>query len=173
MCISLVKRGVAGARQISGLSSPVGTGVGCRHPRTDVLGNFSRPHSTSSGQALRAEAMLSPYPSRMAARLFLELLSTECRLFLFTSSGWTLLPCGYVMGVHGALVAGIPGLKSETWGTLRVFPTRRVQAIMYRPTKVGPSGVVPFQRVHSVIYRRAVQKLEEDFANSRWEVVLS
>ena len=30
------------------------------------------------------------------------------------------------MGVHGALVAGIPGLKSETWGTLRVFPTRRV-----------------------------------------------
>jgi hypothetical protein len=22
------------------------------------------------------------------------------------------LPCGYVMGVHGALVAGIPGLKS-------------------------------------------------------------
>jgi hypothetical protein len=35
------------------------------------------------------------------------------------------------MGVHGALVAGIPGLKSETWGTLRVFPTRCVQAIMY------------------------------------------
>jgi hypothetical protein len=30
-----------------------------------------------------------------------------------------LLPCGYVMGVHEALVAGIPGLKSETWGTLR------------------------------------------------------
>jgi hypothetical protein len=49
-----------------------------------------------------------------------------------------LLPCGYVMGVHGALVAGIPGLKRETprhagagWGTLRVFPTRCVQAIMY------------------------------------------
>ena len=32
------------------------------------------------------------------------------------------LPCGYVKGVHEALVAGIPGLKSETWGTLRVFP---------------------------------------------------
>jgi hypothetical protein len=32
------------------------------------------------------------------------------------------LPCGYVMGVHGALASGIPGLKSETWGTLRVFP---------------------------------------------------
>jgi hypothetical protein len=26
------------------------------------------------------------------------------------------------MGVHGALASGIPGLKSETWGTLRVFP---------------------------------------------------
>src|ERR1700688_4103865 len=49
-----------------------------------------------------------------AARLFLELLSTECPSVLFTSSGWMLLPCGYVMGVHGALVAGIPGLKSET-----------------------------------------------------------
>jgi hypothetical protein len=32
------------------------------------------------------------------------------------------LPCVYVMGVHGALASGIPGLKSETWGTLRVFP---------------------------------------------------
>jgi hypothetical protein len=32
------------------------------------------------------------------------------------------LPCGYVTGVHGALVPGIPGLKSETWGTHRVFP---------------------------------------------------
>jgi hypothetical protein len=32
------------------------------------------------------------------------------------------LPCGYVMGVHGALASKIPGLKSETWGTLRVFP---------------------------------------------------
>jgi hypothetical protein len=32
------------------------------------------------------------------------------------------LPCGYVMGVHGAMASGIPGLKSETWGTLRVFP---------------------------------------------------
>jgi hypothetical protein len=32
------------------------------------------------------------------------------------------LPCGYVMGVHGASASGIPGLKSETWGTLRVFP---------------------------------------------------
>ena len=32
------------------------------------------------------------------------------------------LPCGYVTGVHESLVAGIPGLKSETWGTLRVFP---------------------------------------------------
>jgi hypothetical protein len=42
---------------------------------------------------------------------------------------WNTLPCGCVMGVHGALVAGIPGLKSETWGTLRVFPTRRVQAL--------------------------------------------
>ena len=30
------------------------------------------------------------------------------------------LPCGYVMGVQGASVTGIPGLKSETWGTLRV-----------------------------------------------------
>jgi len=44
---------------------------------------------------------------------------------------WNTLPCGYVMGVHGALVAGVPGLKSETprhagagWGTLPVFPTR-------------------------------------------------
>ena len=37
-----------------------------------------------------------------------------------------LLPCGYIMGVHGALVAGIPGLKSETWGTLRVFPVSLV-----------------------------------------------
>src|SRR6267142_556530 len=41
-----------------------------------------------------------------------------------------LLPCGYIMGVHGELVAGIPGLKSETprhagagWGTLRGLPT--------------------------------------------------
>jgi hypothetical protein len=32
------------------------------------------------------------------------------------------LPCGYVTGIHEALVAGIPGLKRETWGTLRVFP---------------------------------------------------
>jgi hypothetical protein len=31
------------------------------------------------------------------------------------------------MGVHEALVPGIPGLKSETWGTLRVFPTRWVR----------------------------------------------
>jgi hypothetical protein len=42
------------------------------------------------------------------------------------------------MGVHGALVAGIPGLKSETWGTLRVFPTRCVQA--FRETSF--SGVM-------------------------------
>jgi hypothetical protein len=39
---------------------------------------------------------------------------------------WNTLPCGYVMGVHGALVAGIPGLKGETWGTHRVFPTGRI-----------------------------------------------
>jgi hypothetical protein len=26
------------------------------------------------------------------------------------------------MGVHEVWVAGIPGLKSETWGTLRVIP---------------------------------------------------
>jgi hypothetical protein len=116
-----VKRGVAGAGEMSGWSSPVGTRAGCRHPRTDVLGNFSRPCGL--------KPCFSPYPSRMAARLFLELLSTECRLFLFTSLGWMLLPCGYVMGVHGALVAGIPGLKSETWGTLRVFPSRFVQAV--------------------------------------------
>jgi hypothetical protein len=25
------------------------------------------------------------------------------------------------------MVAGIPGLKNETWGTLRVFPTQGVQ----------------------------------------------
>jgi hypothetical protein len=31
--------------------------------------------------------------------------------------------CGYVKGIHEALVPGIPGLKNETWGTLRVFPT--------------------------------------------------
>ena len=37
------------------------------------------------------------------------------------------LPCGYVMGVHGALASGIPGLKSETWGTLRVFPLALVE----------------------------------------------
>jgi hypothetical protein len=30
------------------------------------------------------------------------------------------LPCGYIMGVQEALVTGIPGLKSEAWGTLRV-----------------------------------------------------
>jgi hypothetical protein len=77
------------------------------------------------------------------------LLSTECPSVLFTSSGWMLLPCGYVMGVHGALVAGIPGLKSETWGTLRVFPTRCVQAIMYglKPNSLsvlyGPTDFVP------------------------------
>jgi hypothetical protein len=58
---------------------------------------------------------------RRAARLFLELLSTECPFVSVHQLGVTLLPCGYVMGVHGALVSGIPGLKSETWGTLRVF----------------------------------------------------
>ena len=31
------------------------------------------------------------------------------------------LASGYVMGVHDALVLGIPGLKSETWGPSR-FP---------------------------------------------------
>jgi hypothetical protein len=31
-----------------------------------------------------------------------------------------LCPCGYVTSVHEVWVAGIPGLKSETWGTLRV-----------------------------------------------------
>ena len=35
---------------------------------------------------------------------------------------WSTLPCGYVKGVHEASVAGISGLKSETWGTLRVIP---------------------------------------------------
>jgi hypothetical protein len=33
-----------------------------------------------------------------------------------------LCPCGYVTSVHEVWVAGIPGLKRETWGTLRVFP---------------------------------------------------
>jgi hypothetical protein len=81
---------------------------------------------------VRGEATLQPVPfedgrsvvSRVACR-------PSARPFLFTSSGWMLLPCGYVMSAHGALVAGIPGLKSETWGTLRAFPTRCVQAIMY------------------------------------------
>jgi hypothetical protein len=47
--------------------------------------------------------------------------------------GWerTTLPCGYVMGVHEALVAGIPGLKRETWGTLRVFHVILVERKIY------------------------------------------
>jgi hypothetical protein len=40
------------------------------------------------------------------------------------------LPCGYVTGVHEALDAGIPFLKSETWGTLSVFPV-----ILVRPSR--------------------------------------
>jgi hypothetical protein len=35
------------------------------------------------------------------------------------------LSCGSVQGVHEIFVPGIPGLKSETWGTLRAFPAER------------------------------------------------
>jgi hypothetical protein len=40
---------------------------------------------------------------------------------LATSFTHCSLPCGYVKSVHEAWAAGIPGLESETWGTLRFF----------------------------------------------------
>jgi hypothetical protein len=46
----------------------------------------------------------SPYSSMSAARLFLELLSTECSPVSVHQLGWMSRPCGYVVGVHGALV---------------------------------------------------------------------
>jgi hypothetical protein len=64
----------------------------------------------------------------------------------------TTLPCGYVMGVHEALVTGIPGLKRETWGTLRVFPVILLQkedlSLSYLQHSVFPQPVnsVPFQK---------------------------
>src|SRR5450631_1760390 len=41
------------------------------------------------------------------------------------------LPCGYVTGVHGAFVPGIPGLKIETWGTHRGFPVSLIGRKIY------------------------------------------
>jgi hypothetical protein len=41
---------------------------------------------------------------------------------------WNPYTCGYVTGVHDALVPGIPGLKSETWGTLRVFAVGLIES---------------------------------------------
>jgi hypothetical protein len=41
------------------------------------------------------------------------------------------------MGIHEALVAGIPGLKSETWGTLRVFPVILVRKEDYSSPTFG------------------------------------
>ena len=38
------------------------------------------------------------------------------------------LPRGYIMSVHEELVPGIPGLKNETWGTLRVSRNEPVSA---------------------------------------------
>jgi hypothetical protein len=55
------------------------------------------------------------------------------------------------MGVHGALVLGIPGLKNETWGTLRGFPVSRWEGrFMYG---LEP---VPFNDGWSVVSRVAV-----------------
>jgi hypothetical protein len=49
------------------------------------------------------------------------------------------------MGVHEALVAGIPGLKRETWGTFRVFPLILVQkedlSLSYLQHSVFPQPV--------------------------------
>ena len=68
--------------------------------------------------------------------------------------GWerTTLPCGYVMGVHEALVAGIPGLKSETpqhagtgWGILRVFLVVLVQRRIY-PSRTFSIAQPDFKR---------------------------
>src|ERR1700732_4261387 len=58
------------------------------------------------------------------------------------------LPCGYIMGVHGALASGIPGLKSETWGTLRVFPL----------ALVGKGQGVDRRDVHRFFRRRPIGK---------------
>jgi hypothetical protein len=61
------------------------------------------------------------------------------------------LSCGYVMGGHEALVAGIPGLKRETWGTLRVFPVILVRkedlSLSYLQRSVFPQ---PVQPVHTL-----------------------
>ena len=42
---------------------------------------------------------------------------------------WNPLPCGYIKGAHEPFVSGIPGLKSETWGTLRGFPVALVRKV--------------------------------------------
>jgi hypothetical protein len=49
--------------------------------------------------------------------LLLELLWTECPPVSVHQLVWMLLPCGYVMGVHGGLVAGTQVSKERPHGT--------------------------------------------------------
>jgi hypothetical protein len=52
--------------------------------------------------------------------------------FALVAGGENCRPLGFApndtkrrVGFHWGSVAGIPGLKSETWGTLRLLPTQR------------------------------------------------
>jgi hypothetical protein len=58
----------------------------------------------------------TPYPSRTAARLFLDVLSTEARLFLFTSSGWMLLPLWLRHGCPWSIGYGDPRSQKRDLG---------------------------------------------------------
>src|SRR5450432_4129330 len=78
---------------------------------------------------------------------FLELLSTECPYVSVHQLGVDVATLWLHHGCPWSIGCRVPGLKSETWGTLRVFPTRCVQ-IQPRTGRVrkkkGPPEGRPF-----------------------------
>ncbi len=71
---------------------------------------------------LKVRGTAGPSATLRSGRDDKERACRRCRFAMGMAVLCCLCPCGYVTSVHEVWVALIPGLKSETWGTLRVFP---------------------------------------------------
>jgi hypothetical protein len=110
-------------------------------PRKSVFFKITVPSDHSCPSHAKSPNRVSRRPQR--AGLSGELCPTlKGRCTVCSALRWRdrCYPVVTSWGVHGALASGIPGLKSETWGTLRVFP-------LYGPEPV------PFKYGYSVVSR--------------------
>ena len=92
----------------------------------------------------------------------------RCESVLYVAGGWPNRAPQEIRvppGFHWGSVAGIPGLKRETWGTLRLFPTQLTDnAPLTRPLKsvlprqAGAGGMT--KRVGQVVLTQAKRGLE-------------